>query len=160
MIFVITGTEAFPFDRLIIELDRLKENKLIMNDIYIQLGSCLYKPKFGNFDTWLSFDVMCDNIRKADIVITHAGAGTTLLCLELGKIPIIVTRRKRYNEHIDDHQVPFAKMMEKLEYAIVAYDVNDLHDCISKFKSINNKGIQYKKNNLAIVNYLNDWLSF
>jgi UDP-N-acetylglucosamine transferase subunit ALG13 len=132
MIFVITGTEAFPFNRLIEELERLKQERLIKDDIYIQLGSCTYIPANCTFDNWLPFNIMCENILKADVVIAHAGAGTTLLCLELGKTPIIVTRQKCYNEHLDDHQVPFAKMMEKLDYAVVAYDISEIHICMEK----------------------------
>ena len=159
MIFVITGTEAFPFDRLIIELDRLKEKNQIKDNIYIQLGSCTYKPRYCTFDAWLPFNVMCENIRKADMVIAHAGAGTTLLCLELEKTPIIVTRQKRHNEHLDDHQVPFAKMMEKLDYALVAYDVTEISFCMEKLSSRKNDRKKYKKDNSALINYLDEWLN-
>lgn len=158
MIFVITGTETYPFNRLIAELDRLKREKHILDDVYIQLGSCTYKPEYCTWDNWLPFDSMCEQIQKAETVIAHAGAGTTLLCLELGKTPIIVTRQKCYNEHVDDHQMPFAKMMEKLEYAQVAYDVSEIHNCIEKL-SLKNNINKYKKNNLGLVNYLNEWLN-
>ncbi len=159
MIFVITGTEAFPFDRLIIELDRLKEIGQIKDNVYIQSGSCTYKSKYCSSDTWLPFNIMCENIKKADIVIAHAGAGTTLLCLELEKMPILVTRRKQHDEHLDDHQVPFAKMMENLDYALVAYDVTEISDCIKKLSLKKNDTNKYIKNNSALVNYLNEWLN-
>ena len=158
MIFVITGTEAFPFNRLIAEIDRLKKEKQIIDDVYIQIGSCTYIPEYCSWDKWLSFDVMCRNIKNADIVIAHAGAGSTLLCLELGKKPIIVTRQKRYSEHLDDHQVPFAKMMESLEYSVVAYDVSEIKGCMEKMIMNKNQQIKYKKNNFDLVTYLNSWL--
>jgi len=159
MIFVITGTEAFPFNRLISELDRLKAEKQINDEIYIQSGSCTYEPKYCKCDKWLPFDAMCDNIKKAEMVIAHAGAGTTLLCLELGKTPIIVTRQKRFDEHLDDHQVPFAKMMEQLDYALVAYDVSEIKDCVAKLSSGNTSGNVYKKDNSELITYLNGWLN-
>ncbi len=157
MIFVITGTEAFPFNRLLIELDRLKETNQLNDEIFIQSGSCTYKPKHCKSDAWLPFNAMCDNINKAEMVIAHAGAGTTLLCLELGKTPIIVTRRKQFNEHLDDHQVPFAKMMEQLDYALVAYDVGEIKDCIGRLSSGGNNSNSYQKDNTDLVNYLNRW---
>jgi len=157
MIFVITGTEAFPFNRLIIEIDRLKKKNQIHDDVQIQLGSCTYKPEYCTWTNWLPFDIMCEKIREASIVIAHAGAGTTLLCLELGKTPVIVTRLKSYSEHLDDHQIPFAKMMEQLNYAIVAYDVSEIGDCMEKLANRNNDN-QYKKNNVMLVNYLDEWV--
>jgi len=159
MIFVITGTEAFPFNRLIAEIDQLKKEKQIIDDVYIQLGSCTYIPEYCSWDQWLSFDIMCRNIKNADNVITHAGAGSTLLCLELGKKPIIVTRQAKHKEHIDDHQIPFAKMMEKLDYACVAYDVGDIKGCVEKI-SANAKNVNINiKDNSALINYLNNWLN-
>jgi len=159
MIFVITGTEAYPFDRMIEEIDSLKEKNSIQDEVYIQSGSCTYESKHCAFDKWLPFNDMCDNIKKSDLVIAHAGAGTTLLCLDLGKTPIIITRQKKHNEHLDDHQIPFAQMMEKLNYAVVAYDVSEIKECIDSLKK-NQKGKnKYKKDNSKLVSYLNSWLN-
>lgn len=158
MIFVITGTEVFPFNRLIIEIDRLKEEQKITDKIYIQIGSCTYNPKYCEWDKWLPFNSMCDNIKQADIVIAHAGAGTTLLCLELGKIPLIVTRQQKHNEHLDNHQIPFAKMMEKLDYAVVAYEVNEIQDCLKKM-TLKKDIKKIQKDNSNLINYLNSWLN-
>jgi len=159
MIFIITGTEAYPFDRFIKEIDRLKKENWIKDDVHIQLGSCNYIPENCTWDKWLPFDVMCENIRKADMVIAHAGAGTTLLCLELGKKPVIVTRQKKYNEHLDDHQVPFARMMEKLGYAFVAYEVDEIRKYINKKPDSKDSIRISKKDNIRLVNYLNTWLA-
>jgi len=158
MIFVITGTEVYQFDRLIRQIDQLKKEHILNDDIYIQLGSCTYAPEYCRWDKWLSFDKMCDNIKNASMVIAHAGAGTTLLCLELGKTPIIVTRQKRHKEHLDDHQIPFAKMMEKLDYAFAAYDVNQISNCIQKMLKRKDEIKNYKKDNSKLINYLDNWV--
>jgi UDP-N-acetylglucosamine--N-acetylmuramyl-(pentapeptide) pyrophosphoryl-undecaprenol N-acetylglucosamine transferase len=47
-------------------------------------------------------------IQEADVVLTHAGTGIALTCLEAGKIPILVPRRKESGEHVDDHQLQIA----------------------------------------------------
>ncbi len=160
MIFVITGTEAFPFNRLIMELDRLKENKIIDQPVHIQLGSCTYIPKNCSWEQWLPFDKMCENIKNSDMVIAHAGAGTTLLCLDLGKTPIIVTRQKKYSEHLDDHQIAFARMMENLGYVQAAYDITELENCVNLLLTDNTfKNNNFKKDNTQIVDYLNYWLN-
>jgi UDP-N-acetylglucosamine transferase subunit ALG13 len=132
VIFVIFGTERFPFDRLACEVESMKINNIIQDDVFMQLGSCTYEPKHCAWERYLSFDKMMENISRAQFVIAHAGAGTTLLCLHLEKKPIIVTRQKKYGEHLDNHQMPFGKMMERLNYAYVAYDVDDLKNCFNK----------------------------
>jgi UDP-N-acetylglucosamine transferase subunit ALG13 len=159
MTFVITGTEAYPFDNLIREVDRLKGCGFVKDDVFIQLGSCNHIPEYCSYNRWLPFNEMVDNINNASIIISHAGAGTTLLCIELGKRPILVTRKKKYGEHLDDHQILFAEMMEKLDLAIIAYDVKDLELCIEKSKIVTNDKQNYKKNNSKLINYLNDWVT-
>ena len=158
MIFVITGTEAFPFNRFIEKIDSMKENKIINEDIFIQLGSCSYIPKYCSWQKWLSFASMRENIASADLVISHAGAGTTLLCLEMGKTPLLVTRRKEFGEHLDDHQVSFARIMEKLKYAVVAYRVTDLEHCIGKLRQISKNKFALIKDNSELVSFLKTWL--
>ncbi|MFH0974677.1 MAG: glycosyltransferase [Spirochaetota bacterium] len=158
MMFVITGTEAYPFDNLIREIDRLKGCGCIKDNVFIQLGSCNYVPEYCSYSRWLPFNEMIDNINTASLIISHAGAGTTLLCLELGKKPVLVTRKKEYGEHLDNHQILFAEMMENLGLAIVAYDVKDLEQCIGKNKIVTNGKQIYKKNNSKLINYLNSWI--
>jgi len=113
MIFVTLGTEQFPFDGLIKEVDSLARDKKINAPVFIQLGACKYEPVHCEWKRFLSFKEMCKRIEEADLVIAHAGAGTTLLCLQLGKRPILVPRRKKFKEQVGDHQVMFAKKMQE-----------------------------------------------
>ena len=47
-------------------------------------------------------------IREADVVVAHAGVGTALAALEVGKCPVLVPRRLGHGEHVDDHQTQIA----------------------------------------------------
>lgn len=47
-------------------------------------------------------------IREADVLVAHAGVGTALAALEVGKCPILVPRRFAKGEHVDDHQIQIA----------------------------------------------------
>jgi UDP-N-acetylglucosamine--N-acetylmuramyl-(pentapeptide) pyrophosphoryl-undecaprenol N-acetylglucosamine transferase len=47
-------------------------------------------------------------IREADVLVAHAGVGTALAALEVGKCPVLVPRRLAHNEHVDDHQIQIA----------------------------------------------------
>jgi UDP-N-acetylglucosamine transferase subunit ALG13 len=50
-------------------------------------------------------------IRAADVVIAHAGTGTALTSMRLGKRPVLVPRRARFDEHVDDHQLQTAELL-------------------------------------------------
>jgi UDP-N-acetylglucosamine transferase subunit ALG13 len=43
-------------------------------------------------------------MRDADVVVTHAGTGSALAALAVGKIPVLVPRSAARGEHVDDHQ--------------------------------------------------------
>jgi UDP-N-acetylglucosamine--N-acetylmuramyl-(pentapeptide) pyrophosphoryl-undecaprenol N-acetylglucosamine transferase len=47
-------------------------------------------------------------IREADVLVAHAGVGTALAALEVGKCPVLVPRRVVHGEHVDDHQTQIA----------------------------------------------------
>ncbi|HEX5924512.1 MAG TPA: glycosyltransferase [Baekduia sp.] len=47
-------------------------------------------------------------MREADVVVAHAGVGTALAALEVGKCAVLVPRRVAHGEHVDDHQTQIA----------------------------------------------------
>ena len=61
----------------------------------------------------------------ADVVVAHAGTGVALKALDLGKCPLLVPRRAKYAEHVDDHQLQTARVLSELGLAISA-EVEDL----------------------------------
>lgn len=135
MIFVTVGTHEQQFNRLIEEIDRLKGNGIIKDEVIMQTGYCTYETKYCEWSELLPYDQMLENVDKADIVITHGGPSSFIMPLQIGKIPIVVPRQKKYNEHVNNHQVEFAtavkerygniivvKNIKKLEKAILKYD--------------------------------------
>jgi len=59
-------------------------------------------------------------IAESDAVITHAGIGSALSALAAGKRPVFVPRRKRFNEHVDDHQAFIAADLDRRKLALCA----------------------------------------
>jgi UDP-N-acetylglucosamine--N-acetylmuramyl-(pentapeptide) pyrophosphoryl-undecaprenol N-acetylglucosamine transferase len=51
---------------------------------------------------------LVEAMREADVVVAHAGVGTALAALEMGKCPVLVPRRLSQHEHVDDHQTQIA----------------------------------------------------
>lgn len=103
MIFVILGNSQLSFIRLIqlVELCKIFQGKTI---IY-QFGSTPFDPvKYPN-----SFDYVNRNkyetiFKQSELVISHAGVGTIIDAGEYQKPLVIVPRRKKENEHHNDHQ--------------------------------------------------------
>lgn len=57
-------------------------------------------------------------MRRADVVVAHAGTGTALSALECGKVPVLVPRRRSHGEHIDDHQEQTAAELSRRGLAV------------------------------------------
>jgi len=136
MIFITVGTEKFPFNRLLETLDKAAVLGAMGHDIFAQTGASTYKPKHFDFKRLIDFDQMIEKIKKADIVIAHAGVGTVVLCLSLGKVPILFPRRNELGEHLDNHQLEFAQKMNDTGKTIVAFNEKELVEKIFNYQSI------------------------
>ncbi len=60
-----------------------------------------------------------EHIAWADVVVSHAGVGTFVRCLEAGKVPVLVPRRAAHGEHVDDHQLQIAGVAGSRGLAVV-----------------------------------------
>jgi UDP-N-acetyl-D-mannosaminouronate:lipid I N-acetyl-D-mannosaminouronosyltransferase len=70
-------------------------------------------------------------INQADVVITHAGAGSVFHLLEIGK-PIVVVPNF---ERVDAHQKDLANFVERNNYASVCNDLTQLAQCVREASS-------------------------
>lgn len=136
MIFVTVGTHEQPFDRLIKAMDQLKEQNIIKEDVFIQIGHSLYKPKFCDWVKFIDFSEMKERMANAKIIITHGGPTSILFALHNGKIPIVVPRQKKFKEHVDNHQVSFCKKLDEQRKIIPIFDVEYIADRIQRYKGI------------------------
>lgn len=139
MIFLTVGMEGFSFDRLLKSMDEGIRTCEIRKTVFAQTGNSQYVPKLFKYCKFLSFGEMVEFIRKADIIVAHAGVGSTLLCLNLQKIPILFPRRVNLREHLDNHQLEFARQMERVGKVLVAYDEQELVSKVKNYKRLINK---------------------
>lgn len=149
MIFVTVGTHEQPFNRLIEYIDKLRENQIIKEDIIMQIGFSTYEPKYCNWSKLYSYEQMNQYVKEARIVITHGGPSSFIMPLKLGKIPIVVPRQSKYNEHVNNHQLDFANTVEKRQGNIIVIDkITDLSENILNYDEIiASKQVEYKSNN-------------
>ena len=64
-------------------------------------------------------------MRDADVVVAHAGVGSSLAAIQSGHAPVVVPRRGRRGEHVDDHQLLIAAELDRRKLAL-AREVGDL----------------------------------
>ena len=80
---------------------------------------------------------MVKNVADARIVITHGGPASFIMPLQVGKTPIVVPRQHQFNEHVNDHQVEFARnVAQRMGTIIPVEDINTLGDVITNYDQI------------------------
>jgi len=137
VIFVTVGTHEQQFNRLIREVDELKGSGIICEDVIIQTGYSTYKPQFCEFEKLYSYDQMCEYVSSADITITHGGPSSFIMPLQFGKIPIVVPRQKKFDEHVNNHQIDFSiAVNERFGNIIVLQNIKDLKDTLLRYEDI------------------------
>ena len=99
-------------------------------------------------------------IINANIVITHAGVGTIMECIEHNKDIIVLPRKEENGEHVNNHQEEIAFEMEKngLLYKVDTYEKMQ-EIVIELIKNSNNKKEKkYISNNEKFNDMLIDYL--
>lgn len=153
MIFVTVGTHEQQFDRLIKEVDRLKKENLIQDEVFIQTGYSNYVPKYCKWEKIISFEKMNQLIEESDIIITHGGPATFMGVIAKGKSPIVVPRQKKFGEHVNDHQIEFVEKVINIYNLTVITNISDLMACISKINEQQSTDLK-TNNNLFMENFI------
>lgn len=137
MIFVTVGTHEQQFNRLIKKVDELIDCGYINEEVIIQSGFSTYTTERCKCEKIIPYEEMVDNINKARIIITHGGPATFIMPLQIGKIPIVVPRQKKFDEHVNNHQLDFAKMVKERNGNIILIEnIDDLNDILNDYDNI------------------------
>lgn len=113
---VTLGTELWPFRRAVQRILALLPDA----EITWQTGTTEMVHRGHRLQQWLPATELREAIRRADVVISHAGVGAALTALGAGKVPVLLPRRSRCGEHIDDHQSQAADLLAGKLLAICA----------------------------------------
>lgn len=153
MIFVTVGTHEQQFDRLIKKVDELKRDAVIKEDVVIQTGFSTYEPKHCQWSKLIPYREMIENVQNARIIITHGGPASFIMPLQMGKVPIVVPRQQKFEEHINDHQLEFAREVEKRQKnIIVVEDIGQLESSICNYEVLKDSLNACAKTNNAQFN--------
>lgn len=157
MIFVTVGSQKFQFNRLLIEIDRLIEEKEITEEVFAQIGYSDYKPKNYKYKEFLDRDEFNDVMSKCDKVITHGGTGAIIGAVKRDKKVIAVPRLAKYGEHVDNHQLQIVKQFNQMKLIEVANDINMLIKCLENVKTF--KFMRYTSNTRTIIQSIEEYIN-
>ncbi|MBR2577575.1 MAG: hypothetical protein IKE38_01465 [Erysipelotrichaceae bacterium] len=152
MIFVSLGTQDKPFKRL---LDLL-ENSDIDDEIIVQAGYTDYESKKMKILKYIDKDDFDEYLRKADYVICHAGVGTIVNCLGLGKKVLTVPRLAKYGEHHNDHQLQIADAYCQKGYILKMSENDDINEKLRELKEFEPE--VFVSNNQSFVRRLKNYI--
>ena len=149
MIFVTVGTSKQDFSRLIREIDKLIDEKVINDEVVVQSNLCMYKPKNFVINSQLSKREYQLYLKKCDLIITHGGVGSIMDGLKTNKKVIAFPRLAKYSEAVNDHQVEIINEFKKMNY-ILTGKISDLDKILIDVKSFVPN--TYKSNNKLFNN--------
>jgi len=129
MIFVTVG-EQLPFDRLVRAVDVCAI--ATGQEIIAQIGESTLIPDNIEYKKFLNPQEFEECFMNADVIIAHAGMGTIITALELGKPLIVMPRQADLGEHRNDHQFATAKRFLALNYIMVAFTEAELAEKITR----------------------------
>ena len=107
LIFVGVGTQL-PFDRLVRSVDDWAGSRQ-KRDVVAQIGPTAYRASNIKTYRFLKPAEFRRHIEEADFIVSHAGMGTIITALELGKPVLVMPRRADLLEHRNDHQIATAR---------------------------------------------------
>ena len=141
MIFATVGNATQSFRRLLDAVDALAGKGVFGQDeVVIQSGNTAdFLSLYGKQERVLPMEQFSALIAKADLVICHAGAGTLFHVLQARKVPVVMPRRKRYGEHVDDHQMELTRALAAVGRAVPAYEPEDLPAAIAEAQRRSNQ---------------------
>ncbi|MFW9964706.1 MAG: PssE/Cps14G family polysaccharide biosynthesis glycosyltransferase [Candidatus Sifarchaeia archaeon] len=124
MIFVTVGTAHY--NPLIQKIDELIKNGELNEQVVGQIGRGTYIPKHFRFFRFLkSLD---DAYKKASIIISTGGAGTTMECVTRGLKLVVVENTTL----MEGHQAQLIREMANLGHLIWCKNLNELSSSIEE----------------------------
>jgi len=135
LLLVTVGTDHHPFDRLVRWVDgwlgaaggRGAELRCL-----VQTGTSSPPAGAADWRPYLEFEALQAAMREAVAVVCHGGPGTILGARHMGAVPIVVPRRHRLGEHVDDHQVAFSRRLAAEGGVFLAETEADLHGLLDR----------------------------
>jgi UDP-N-acetylglucosamine transferase subunit ALG13 len=128
VIFVTVGNATQRFPRLLQAIDELSGSGFFDSQkVFVQTGhNADVRLRHCEQQAFLAIDEFERRMQNAEIIICHGGCGTLLYAARSGKTPVVMPRRKKYGEHVNDHQLQLVNELAAQGRVVPAYEPADL----------------------------------
>ena len=122
--FVSIGNGTQEFSRLLDEVKRISD--CLPQPVVVQHGRSRFtSTSIAHFD-FTDEAGFLERLNACSLFITHGGGGSVFSAIRAHKRPVVVPRRKIFDEIVDDHQVYFAQELARQGKIVPVYDVAGL----------------------------------
>lgn len=156
MIFVTVGTDL-PFDRMMRVVDDwAQENQRL--DVFAQIGHGGWVPEFVPSAEFLEPNDFKNYFGRARVIIAHAGMGTILSALNLGKPILVMPKRASLGEQRNEHQLATAKRMKALGKINVAFDEKEFRQCLELIDDLPSRALIGPRASVSLLRGIHDFI--
>lgn len=156
MILVMLGTQNNSFYRLLKEIDKLIDKKIIKEEVVVQAGYTKYDSKNMKILDFIPREELEKLEENANYIITHGGVGSIITSLQKNKKVIAIPRLHQYGEHVNDHQKEIVNKFNKTGNIIGIERVEELENAIKMVEKFEPK--QYKRNNKKMLEIIENFI--
>lgn len=111
MIVFSVGTDHHPFDRLVVWASEWAAVNP-QHRVVVQRGTAAAPEGLESHDL-IPHDELRRLFAAAKVVVSHGGPSTVMDARMAGRMPIVVPRDSSRGEHVDDHQMRFARHLDR-----------------------------------------------
>jgi UDP-N-acetylglucosamine transferase subunit ALG13 len=157
MILVVLGTWDKPFIRPLNEIEQAIKSGAVNEKVIVQSGNTEFETvnmEIVPFFDRIKLEQLYD---EANVIICQAGVGSIMMGLERGKRIISIARLKKYDEHIDDHQVEILDVFSKNRY-IIPWQENNFINTLQEARDFRPEKYPFGSHGIedSIINYIEE----
>ena len=132
--FVSLGNATQPFPRLLAAVAAAEA--LLPRPLVVQHGATPAAALAGlsgvECHAFLAMPEFERRVAESRLLILHAGAGSVIHAVRAGKRPVVMPRRQHLGEHVDDHQLEFARTLAASGHVSLTETAEDLPRAIAQ----------------------------
>jgi UDP-N-acetylglucosamine transferase subunit ALG13 len=128
IVMVLLGTDHHPFDRLMGWADEAARCHPTTR-VVVQHGASR-PPSVAEGHDYLPYAQMMELLTLAAAAVCHGGPGVIMDARAVGHVPICVPRDPALGEHVDDHQLRFAALVNRAGVVTRANTIEVFHQAL------------------------------